>query len=293
MKGGRTLAAFALLILFWGSTFSAVKIGLSDAPPMLFAGMRALIGGAVVALIALVWGGSPDLRRCWPVYALLMLFNVVLFLGLQTVAIMYLPSGVAAVLIYLQPILTGLLSWMFLGEPLGPAKLSGLLLGFCGIVAVSVGSFSGDVSGAGIIFAAASGVAWSVGTVYFKRTQDRTPMLWAIALSFLTGGFLITATGLLVESFAEIAWSGTFVTSLLYSAVIGTALAWLLWLGLVRAGEASRVAAYVFFVPLASIAIGHIILDEPLSPSLLVGTGLVISGIYLVNRTPRAKKAEV
>lgn len=293
MKGGRTLAAFALLILFWGSTFSAVKIGLSDAPPMLFAGMRALIGGAVVALIALVWGGSPDLRRCWPVYALLMLFNVVLFLALQTVAIMYLPSGVAAVLIYLQPILTGLLSWMFLGEPLGPAKLSGLLLGFCGIVAVSVGSFSGDVSGAGIIFAAASGVAWSVGTVYFKRTQDRTPMLWAIALSFLTGGFLITATGLLVESFAEIAWSGTFVTSLLYSAVIGTALAWLLWLGLVRTGEASRVAAYVFFVPLASIAIGHIILDEPLSPSLLVGTGLVISGIYLVNRTPRAKKAEV
>lgn len=293
MKGGRTLAAFALLILFWGSTFSAVKIGLSDAPPMLFAGMRGIIGGAVVALIALVWGGSPDLRRCWPVYALLMLFNVVLFLGLQTVAIMYLPSGVAAVLIYLQPILTGLLSWMFLGEPLGPAKLSGLLLGFCGIVAVSVGSFSGDVSGAGIIFAAASGVAWSVGTVYFKRTQDRTPMLWAIALSFLTGGFLITATGLLVESFTEIAWSGTFVTSLLYSAVIGTALAWLLWLGLVRAGEASRVAAYVFFVPLASIAMGHIILDEPLSPSLLVGTGLVISGIYLVNRTPRAKKAEV
>ncbi len=118
-------------------------------------------------------------------------------------------------------------------------------------------------------------------------------MLWAIAVSFLTGGFLITATGLLVESFTEIAWSGTFVTSLLYSAVIGTALAWLLWLGLVRAGEASRVAAYVFFVPLASIAIGHIILDEPLSPSLLVGTGLVISGIYLVNRTPRAKKAEV
>ena len=289
MKGWRALAAFALLIVFWGSTFSAVKIGLSDAPPMLFAGMRALIGGAVVALIALVWGGSPNLRRSWPVYALLTLFNVVLFLGLQTVAIVYLASGVAAVLIYLQPILTGFLSWMFLDEPLGPVKLSGLLLGFCGIVAISVGGFSGDVSRTGILFAAASGVAWSIGTVYFKRTQARVPMLWAIALSFLTGGFLITATGLLFESFAAIAWSGTFVTSLLYSAVIGTALAWLLWLGLVRAGEASRVAAYVFFVPIVGIVIGAVILDEPLSPSLLVGTVLVISGIYLVNRTPTLK----
>ncbi len=247
------MAAFALLILFWSSTFSAMKIGLSDAPPVLFAGLRGIIGGAVVALPAFVWGGRPELRRCWPVYGLLALFNVVLFLGAQTVAIMYLPSGMAAVLIYLQPILTGFLSWLFLGEQLGPAKLSCLLLGFCGIVAVSAGAFTGDVSWVGIVFAAASGVAWSVGTVYFKHAQEQVPLLWAIALQFLAGGICLTIVGLFVESLAEISWSGTFVVSLLYTALVGTALAWLLWLGLVRAGEASRVAAYVFFVPLVSI----------------------------------------
>lgn len=286
---GRTVAAFVLLILFWGSTFSAIKIGVSEAPPVLFAGFRGIIGGTVVALIALVWGGSPDLRRCWPVYGLLALFNFVLFVGLQTVAIMYLPSGMAAVLIYLQPILTGFLAWPFLGEPLGPAKVSGLLLGFCGIVVVSVGGFSGDVSGTGIVLAAASGVAWSIGTVYFKYTQGRAPMLWAIAISFLVGGVVITTAGLLTESVAEISWNGAFVASLLYASVIGTALAWLLWLGLVRAGEASRVAAYVFFVPLVGIAIGSVVLHEPLSLSLLLGTAFVVSGIYLINRSPRSK----
>ncbi|HET7269993.1 MAG TPA: DMT family transporter, partial [Rubrobacter sp.] len=73
----------------------------------------------------------------------------------------------------------------------------------------------------------------------------------------------------------------------LYSGCVGTGLAWVLWLGLVRAGEASTVAAYVFFVPLASVAIGALVLDERLSTSLLIGAVLVVSGIYLVNRTPR------
>jgi drug/metabolite transporter (DMT)-like permease len=244
----------------------------------------------VVALLALAWGGSPDLHRGWPVYALLTLLNVVLFLGLQTVAIAYLPSGTAAVLIYLQPILTGFLSWPLLGEPLGPAKLTGLLLGFLGIVVVSIGGFSGAVSATGIAFAAASAVAWSLGTVCFKKAQERVPMLWAIALSFLAGGVILTVAGLFLESFADVSWNSSFVASLLYTAVVGTALAWVLWLGLVRAGEASRVAAYVFFVPLVGIAIGAVVLDEPLKPSLLLGTAFVVSGIYLVNRAPRGEK---
>ena len=59
-----------------------------------------------------------------------------------------------------------------------------------------------------------------------------------------------------------------------------------MWLGLIRAGEASRVAAYVFFVPLVSVMIGAFFLDERLSISLLVGAALVVCGIYLANRTP-------
>jgi drug/metabolite transporter (DMT)-like permease len=61
--------------------------------------------------------------------------NIVLFIGLQTYAILYLPSGSAAVLVYLQPILVGVLAWLILGELLSAAKLVGLLLGFFGIVA--------------------------------------------------------------------------------------------------------------------------------------------------------------
>jgi O-acetylserine/cysteine efflux transporter len=283
--------AFVLLVLFWSSTFSVVKVGLDYSPPVLFAGLRALVGGLSMLVAALLWGGRPDLRRDWGAYASLSVLNVVLFLGLQTFAIMLLPSGTAAVLIYLQPILTGLLAWLLLGESLTPAKLAGLLLGFSGIIAVSFGGFSGVVSIAGVAFAVVSALTWALGTVYFKRVQDRVSMLWAVALMFLFGGIVLSALGLVIESPAEIPLAGGLVASVLYSGFVGTGLAWALWLGLVRAGEASTVAAYVFFVPLASVAIGALVLDERLSTSLFIGAVLVVSGIYLVNRTPRKDKA--
>ncbi len=283
--------AFVLLVLFWASTFSVVKVGLEHSPPVLFAGIRSIVGGLAMSAAALLWGGRPDLRREWGAYASLTALNVVLFMGLQTFAIMLLPSGTAAVLIYLQPILTGLLAWFVLGESLSTAKIAGLLLGFSGIVAVSAGGFSGVVSPYGVAFAVGSALAWSLGTVYFKKVQDRVSMLWAVALPFLSGGIVLSALGLVIESPAEISPSGSLIESLLYSGLVGTGLAWLLWLGLVRAGEASRVAAYVFFVPLVSVAIGAIFLDERLSASLFIGAVLVVSGIYLVNRTPGKREA--
>ena len=282
--------AFVLLVLFWSSTFSVVKVGLDYSPPVLFAGIRSIVGGLAMVMVALLWGGRPDLRRDWGAYAMLSMLNVVLFMGLQTFAIMLLPSGTAAVLIYLQPILTGVLAWLVLGESLSAAKLAGLLLGFSGIVAVSVGGFSGVVSPVGVAFAVVSALAWALGTVYFKKVQDQVSMLWAVALSFLFGGIVLSALGLVIESPAEISISGGLSASLLYSGLVGTGLAWSLWLGLVRAGEASRVAAYVFFVPLVSVAIGALVLDERLSASLFIGAVLVVSGIYLVNRTPRKER---
>lgn len=284
--------AFSLLVLFWGSAFAMVEIGLYYSPPVLFAGLRTVIGGLAMVVAALLWGGSPNLRRDWPVFLLLALFNVVLFIAFQTYAIVYLPSGSAAVLVYLQPILVGFLAWLILGEELSAPKLVGLLLGFSGIVAVSSASLSGTadaLSPIGVVLGTASALAWALGTVYFKRYEARVSTLWAVAVPFVVGGAALTTLGLVVESWDEVLWTGTFVGSLLYSALIGISAAWVIWFGLVRAGEASRVAAYIFAVPLTAVLVGALVLDEPLSYSLLVGAALVVCGIYLVNRPPRGK----
>jgi len=80
--------AFALLMLFWGSAFSVVKVGLEYSPPMIFAGLRTLSGGLVILLVAVIWGGSPHWRRDWPVFLLLTAFNVVFCVGFQCLGIL-------------------------------------------------------------------------------------------------------------------------------------------------------------------------------------------------------------
>lgn len=281
--------AFALLMLFWGSAFSVVKVGLEYSPPMIFAGLRTLIGGLVILFVAVVWGESPHLRRDWPIFLLLAAFNVVFFFGFQTLAILYLPSGTAAVLEYLQPMLVGLLAWMILGESLSLAKIVGLILGFSGIVAVSSGSIFGNLSAAGVAFGAGSAFSWALGTVFFKRYEARISTMWAVALPFVMGGTVLTLFGFAIESWSEVSPTATLFASLSYVSLVEIALAWLIWFGLIRAGEASRVAVYVLFVPLVGIVIGAIFLDELLTTSLLTGTFLIVTGIYTVNRSSTGK----
>ncbi len=276
--------AFAVLVVFWGSAFSVVKVGLEYSPPMIFAGLRTLIGGLVILLVAVVWGGSPHLRRDWPVFLLLAAFNVVFFFGFQTLAILYLPSGTAAVLEYLQPMLVGLLAWMILGESLSLAKIVGLILGFSGIVAVSSGSIFGSIPPAGVVFGAGSAFSWALGTVFFKRYEARISTMWAVAIPFVIGGMVLTLFGFAIESWSEVSPTATLFASLSYVSLVEIALAWLIWFALVRTGEASRVAVYVFLVPLVSIVVGAIFLDERLTLSLLIGTFLIVTGIYTVNR---------
>lgn len=287
------MLAFVVLVLAWSSAFSVVKVGLDYSPPVLFAGGRTLLSGVIMTAVALVWGGDPNLRRDWRVFAFLGAFNVVLFIGAQTFAVLYLPSGTAAVLIYLQPILVGVLAWTVLGEPLTATKIVGLLLGFAGIVAVSSAGLldaAGEVTLLGVVSGVASALFWAIGTVGFKKHEARISTLWAVALPFLMGGVVLTTLGLFLEPLSGISWTGPLVSSVLYSAFVGTGLAWLLFFGLVRAGEASRVASFIFVVPLAAVVIGAVLLDETLGLPLLVGAALVVSGIYLANRTPRATK---
>ena len=284
-SASRERTAIVLLIVAWGATFAAVKIGLESAPPVLFAGLRALVGGAMMAVLAWHRTGMPRLAGQGRDYTLLTTLNVLLFFGLQTAAIGLLPSGLAAVLIYLQPVLVGLLAWWLLDEPMTAAKILGLVLGFAGIVVVGGGAFAGHVSAVGVVLAVAGALAWALGTVVFKATDGRVDPWWAVALPFLAGGALLTLVGLILEG-PDITWSPEFVAALAFAGLVGTAAAWSLWFGLVAAGEAGRAASYIFFVPLVGVGIGAVLLDETLTVSLLIGAALVVLGVYLVNRRP-------
>ncbi len=280
-----TMVMFVLLIVIWGSGIPIIKIGLEYCPPILFSGLRMFLGGLLMAVVAALWGGAISFSRTWHIIGISAMFNVVLFTGLMTFSIDYLPSGLAAVLIYMQPILVGIIARIWLGEALSPKKITGLLLGFIGVVMISVFKEVSEASSlTGIVLGITAAFVWAVGTVYVKSVQEKVSILWLVAGQFIVGGLVLLLVGLWAESWFAIAWTLPFWFSLLFTAIIGVAFAWVLWFVLIHEGQASSVSSYTFAVPLISILLGTILLNEKVTLSLFIGSVLIGLGIYLVNR---------
>ena len=282
------LAATVVLILAWGSTFASIKVSLEGCPPMLLAGGRCVIGGALVLLVAVMLGRRPGLRGNLAPYAALALLNVIGFFGLQTLAIDHLPSGYASLLLYLQPVLTVLLAAPLLGEALTPARLVGALTAFVGVAVVSLHPDK-TVTTVGIALGVAAAVCWSLGTITAKRVRPRVEPLWAVALPLVAGGAVLSLVAAATGE-TSVDWSGRVAVALVWTTLVGTTLAWLLWMFLVTSGDVGRVAVSIFLVPVVAVALGWWLLDETVGWSLVIGTVLVCAGVLLVNvtTTPQA-----
>jgi drug/metabolite transporter (DMT)-like permease len=274
----------ASLILAWGSTFTSIKVALEGCPPLVLAATRCLVGGGLLALVALAAGRRPGLRGNLGPYAALALLNVVGFFGLQVLAIDHLDSGYASLLLYLQPVITVLLARPLLGDPLGPVRVLGALTAFAGVAVVSL-RHEGEVSSYGIALAVATAVCWSLGTITVKRTASRVEPLWAVALPLVAGGVLLAAAAS-VGGLDGLDLTPRVGVGVAWTTLVGTALAWLLWMHLVTTGEVGRVAVSIFLVPVVAVVLGWLVLDEQLGWPLVLGTVLVCAGVFAVNRWP-------
>lgn len=275
------------LVLMWGISWPVYKIALSYTPPILFAGMRTLIGGLLLAMVIAPRFKQIRWRKTWHFYLISALFNAFLFYGLQTVGLRYVPEGLFTVLVYLQPVLVGVLAWLWLRESLTLGKVIGLILGFIGVAVISVTSLSGHISPIGIAMAIGTAVSWAIGTVYVKKVGFRVDALWLVAFQCIIGGVAMTGIGLGSERWSSIEWNVPYISGLVYGSVFGIPISWALFYTLVRAGDASKVASFTFLVPLLAIVLGSMFLHESITMTLFIGLLLIVASIYLVNRTGR------
>ena len=283
----KRMMMIALLVVLWGISWPIYKVALEFTPPLLFAGLRTLLGGLLLGVILVPRWNRIRWKENWRVYAISGIFNVVLFYGLQTVGLMYVPSGLFSVLVYLQPVLVGIFAWMWLGEAMSRLKVIGLIIGFLGVAAVSVGGFSGHVAVAGVILAIITAVSWALGTVYVKKVNQRVDSLWLVAFQCTLGGIVLTGAGTVTENWSDIVWNVPYVSGLIFGTVLGISLSWLLYFTLVNSGDASKVASYTFLVPVISVFVSSLVLGEAITAFLLIGLILIGLSIYLVNRRAR------
>lgn len=289
MSRNKTFALIAFLVIVWGISWPIYKIALSYTPPLLFAGMRTLLGGLLLVVLLYPKRNQIRWKENWRIYSISAVLNVALFYALQTVGLMYLPSGLYSVIVYLQPVLVGILAWLWLGESMTPIKIIGLAIGFLGVATVSSGGFSGHISMLGIILALLTGISWSLGTVYVKKVAHRVDSMWLTAFQFVIGGVFLTGLGSSVEKYSAIVWNGPYLFGLIFGTVLGISASWLVYFTLFKYGDASKLASYTFLVPLISVFSGTLFLHETFTINLLAGLVLIAVSIFMVNRKQTIK----
>ncbi|NCO89861.1 MAG: DMT family transporter [Armatimonadetes bacterium] len=270
----------------WGAGFSAIKIGLGYLPPFLFVGFRFLVVSMILGLVMKGRGTAFRVPRAhWrEMAALVFLFYAqqgLLFVGMQ-----HTHAGRTGVILNSQPLMTALLAHFFVSKDrLSTPKILGALIGFGGVTVV-FGDRLGPLSpmalrGDLLILAAALG--WAAANIITKRLEGKvapsTIVVWCAFGSSLA--FLLTS-GLRHESVLKLP-DARFWIAVTYLVLIATTYSFVLWNRLIQRNLPSLATSFCFLTPVASVFFGWLILEEPLTSGMLLGTVLVAAGIVLAN----------
>lgn len=214
--------------------------------PFLFAGFRAFVGGLLLLLFILNRGHLLKLKDNWKFYILSATLCITFYLGIQTVGLNYLPGGLFSLLVYFQPVLPGLLSWWFLKENMTILKILGLIIGFIGIIFVSVDGLTIHLSVIGVLLALATALSWAIGVGYVKKNKLRIDAYWMIVMQLIIGGATLLIAGGFTENVNDIVWNTDLILTLVWGSTLGMPIAQFIYYKLMNEGEASKVGAFTF-----------------------------------------------
>jgi len=283
-----TVSLFTLLATLWGLSFLAIEVGLRSLEPVLFAAFRYAIAAVLLLGVALSrragWrpAGRPDVDAILGGGVFLVAGNGLLFVGQQTV-----PSGVAAIMQSLVPVLTSLWALALLPEErVSAVGGAGILLGFVGVGLIvrpdPANLLGSDVVGRLLILGQAASVA--LGGVIIQRagpTLDRAALSgWSMALG---GGILLVLSYALGEPLA-LPTTMTGWAAVAYLGVFATAVAFLIYYKLLAVRGALETSLVAYLVPVVATVAGILVLGESLTLSTVGGFLLVFAGFVLLKR---------
>ncbi|MFW5974530.1 MAG: DMT family transporter [Natrialbaceae archaeon] len=291
MGSYRHAGLFLVLSLFWGASFMAIRVGLRDIPPVLFAAIRYDV--AAVLMLAYAAAATDDwrprTRTDWTgvvVSGLLIIacYNAFLFVGQQRVT-----SGVAAILIAMNPILaTGFSRALLPDERLTLLGLGGLALGFVGVGLVATPGASGLV-GADVIypgFVLLAAVCVALGSVLVQRVDSGISAEGMVAWSTALGALVLHATSVWLpsESVAAVAVTTEAILSVGYLAVFASAIGYVIYFHLLGELGAIEINLVSYAVPVFAALSGWVVLGETLTASAVAGFLLIFVGFVVIKR---------
>jgi len=290
---GKLVGAFVLLCLIWGSTWSVIRVGLAGIPP--FSGVALRFAIAAALLLVLTWtrgvrlGTSSVERRLWVVNGVL---SFAVSYGVVYWSEQWVPSGLTAVLFATYPLFVAIVAhFMLPAEALSRAEAWGIGAGFVGVGVI----FSEDLSalgGPGVALGAAvmliSPLVSAVASVAIKRWGAGIHPFSLTAVPMAIGAAAAGSMALLTERDHAFVWNLSSVASVLYLAIVGSAVTFTLYYWLLSQLPAKRLALIAYIIPVEAVLIGTAV-GETLTARVIAGSLLVVVGVALaVHRGGRA-----
>ena len=287
-----------LLVVYvvWGSTYLAIRIAVETLPPFFSAGVRFVFAGGVVLLALGLQGGLGRLRvsrreliASGLVGALLLLFgNGFVMLAERDVA-----SGLAALIIASVPLWVVVLRLLH-GERPSRIALGGVALGFVGVAVLVLpqGGANGAVLFGALLLIVAS-ISWATGSYYSRRLPLPRDLYVSSGYQQLVGGLLLWLASIGVGELGSFDPSGVSLDSLValaYLAIFGSLVAFTSYSWLLQHAPISRVATYAYVNPVVAVALGWLVLSEPITPTLIIGAAIVVAAVAVITGSERPRE---
>jgi drug/metabolite transporter (DMT)-like permease len=282
--GTRHRVLLALLILSWGVSWPAVKVGVAVVPPIWYACFRyAIAAVCLFALVAARREAAVPPRADWPLVAVSGVLQMAAYSALASLALTILPAGRASVLAFSTPIWVVPLAAWWLREPASRAALLGTGLGLLGVLAIAVPALGPDGGGPLLAYAMLVGaaVSWAISIVFVRAHRFTASTLALAPWQMLVAACLLLPVALVVEGVPRpVGASGA--ASLAFVGPVATAFAYWAVVEVGRQVRAAVLSMALLATPALGILISALVLGEHVGVSLIAGVLLIAAGIRLV-----------
>ncbi|MCE7064340.1 DMT family transporter [Dyadobacter sp. CY326] len=290
----KNIAIGLLFSILWSSASVATKFGVRSAAPLILANVRFFIAGILLLSFSYLLGKDQSFRLPnkgeWKQLALFGFLNTTLYLGLYVYAMKFTTAGIGSLAVSTNPLIIVLLSSWWLKRRPRAEEWFGIILGMAGVGVATYPLLSDShTTFTGITLLLISMIAVSAASVYYATVKWELPNLLINGWQVLLGGvFLLPATFMFAD-FSTTVWDETFWFPVLWLSLAVSIVGLICWFYLLRI-DTVKASLWLFLCPLFGFFFAWWLMSEPITIYTVIGTILVITGLYAGQRTRFATK---
>ena len=283
------LFAYISICIIWGSTYLAIRVAVLNLPPLFSAGVRFIISGLIMYAYAYIKKRPLPTKQQWKNQTVAGLIILTMGNGMVVLGSQWTDSSIVTVLFATAPLYLAVLEIIFIKvDRLSLTGWLGLLTGFSGVLFLVL-------SGQGVLNFTVKGVSfillgaffWSSGSIVSKILKSEGAIEYNLSIQMLSGGIGFMIAGLLMGEASHITFTLEGALAILYLITFGSLIGYTSYIYLLSVWPASKAGTYAYVNPFVGIFLGHLILKEPITHNVFIGTTIILLGVFMVQFSKR------